>query len=237
MFSSFLDSSLAELFFAEKAGIRPLIPNRRRRTPGFTPLMIASFLGFGSFFGAWQFYAVRFWLRTQGATPLDVALYHIPNAIVRVLATWAVSRTIHIVLGHYIYAASMLVFALDPAFFIPQTSNTVYWKLSFPGVALITFGPDLAFVATSIFFTSNVARSYQGSAGSLLATNQNLSSAIMTSIADAIGTSVDRGPDGQIGLEGLRAIWWFALAAQLTAALVTIIWVRFPKEEEKEHVT
>jgi hypothetical protein len=59
----------------------------------------------------------------------------------------------------------------------------------------------------------------------------------MTSIADAIGTRVDRGPDGQIGLEGLRAIWWFALAAQLTAALVTIVWVRIPKEEEKEHVT
>jgi hypothetical protein len=59
----------------------------------------------------------------------------------------------------------------------------------------------------------------------------------MTSIADAIGTRVDTGADGEIGLEGLRAIWWFALGAQLTAALVTVIWVRIPKEEEKEHVT
>lgn len=228
---------LVGLFFAERAAIRPLIPNRLWRTPGFTPLMIAYFLGFGSFFGAWQFYAIQFWLRIQGATPLDVALYHIPNAVVGVLATWVVSRTIHIVPGHYIYAVSMMAFTLGPAFFIPQTANTTYWKLSFPGVALVTFGPDLAFAAASIFITSNVARSYQGSAGSLLVTNQNLSSAIMTSIADAIGTRVDRGPDGQIGLEGLRAIWWFALAAQLTAALVTIVWVRIPKEEEKEHVT
>ena len=45
------------------------------------------------------------------------------------------------------------------------------------------------------------------------------------------------GPTGEIGLQGLRAIWWFALATQLCAALVTVIWVRIPKEEEKEHVT
>ena len=228
---------LGGLYFAERAAVRPLIPNRLWRTPGFTPLMIAYFLGFGSFFGAWQFYAIQFWLRIQRATPIDVALYHIPNAVVGVLATWIVSRTLHRIPGHYIFTASMFAFTLGPAFFIPQEPNTTYWALSFPGVALVTFGPDLAFAAASIFITSNVARSYQGSAGSLLVTNQNLSSAIMTSLADAIGTRVNRGADGQVGLEGLRAIWWFALATQLTAAFVTVLWVRIPKEEEKDHVT
>ncbi|KAJ5893629.1 hypothetical protein N7495_005320 [Penicillium taxi] len=227
---------LGALFFVERVAVRPLIPNRLWKTPGFTPLMVAYFLGFGSFFGAWQFYAIQFWLRIQHASPIDVALYHIPNAVVGLFATFIVSRILHIVPGHYIYVVSMFAFTLGPAFFLPQTASTMYWKLSFPGVALVTFGPDLAFAAASIFITSNVARSMQGSAGSLLVTNQNLSSAIMTSVADAIGTRVNRGADGEIGLEGLRAIWWFALGAQLTAALVTIIWVRIPKEEEKEHV-
>lgn len=228
---------LIGLFIAERYVARPLIPTRLWSTKGFTPLMIAYFLGFGSFFGAWQFYAVQFWLRIQHATPLAVALYHIPNALVGVLATWVVSRTLHLVPGHYIYATSMFAFTLGPAFFLPQTPNTTYWALSLPGVALVTFGPDLAFAAASIFITSNVARSYQGSAGSLLVTNQNLSSAIITSVADAIGTRVDRGADGEVGLDGLRAIWWFALGCQLLAALVTVVWVRIPKEEEKEHVT
>ncbi|KAJ5946878.1 hypothetical protein N7454_003717 [Penicillium verhagenii] len=228
---------LCGLFFAERAAIRPLIPNRLWSTPGFTPLMIAYFLGFGSFFGCWQFYAIQFWLRIQHATPIAVALYHIPNAVVGVFATWIVSRTLHLVPGHYIYAVSMFAFTMGPAFFIPQTAGTTYWALSFPGIALVTFGPDLAFAAASIFITSNVARSYQGSAGSLLVTNQNLSSAIMTSLADAIGTRVSKGADGQVGLEGLRAIWWFAMGAQLLALLVTVVWVRIPKEEEKEHVT
>ncbi|PLB52242.1 putative transporter [Aspergillus steynii IBT 23096] len=228
---------LIALFIAERYVTRPLIPTRLWSTKGFTPLMIAYFLGFGSFFGAWQFYAVQFWLRIQHATPLAVALYHIPNALVGVLATWVVSRTLHLVPGHYIYATSMFAFTLGPAFFLPQTPNTTYWALSLPGVALVTFGPDLAFAAASIFITSNVARSYQGSAGSLLVTNQNLSSAIITSVADAIGTKVDMGADGEVGLKGLRAIWWFALGCQLLAALVTVVWVRIPKEEEKEHVT
>ena len=227
---------IVAFFFVERWVERPLIPNRLWKTKGFTPLMIAYFLGFGAFSGAWQFYAVQFWLRIQHTAPMTVAIYLLPNAIVGVLATWVVSRTLHVLPGHYIYLAAMLAFALGPAFFLPQKSGTTYWALSFPGVALVTFGPDLSFAAASIYITSNVRRSYQGSAGSLLVTVQNLSTAVMTSLADAIGNKVDKTPSGDIGLEGLRAIWWFGLAAEIIAALITLIWVRIPKEEEKEHV-
>lgn len=228
---------LFALFFWERKATRPLIPNRLWRTPGFTALMVAYFLGFGSFFGAWQFYVLQFWLRIQGVAPITAAIYFIPNALVGIFAAWLVSRTVHIFPGHYIYTAAMFAFTLGPVFFIPQTPNTTYWALSFPGVVLVTFGPDLAFAAASIFITSNVSRSYQGSAASLLVTNQNLSSAIMTSVADAIGTKIDRDPSGSIGLTGLRDIWWFAFAVQLLAAFVVVVWVRIPKEVEKEHVS
>ncbi|KAG0157400.1 hypothetical protein PDIDSM_4585 [Penicillium digitatum] len=42
---------LVGLFFVEGNVLRLLSPNRLLRTPGFTPLMITSFLGFGSFIG------------------------------------------------------------------------------------------------------------------------------------------------------------------------------------------
>lgn len=228
-------AAIVGLFVAERYVARPMIPTTLWQVKGFMPLMLAYFLGFGTFFGGWQFFAVQFWLRIQGAAPMTVALYFLPNAIVGVLATWIVSRILHLVPGHYIYATSMICFTMGSAFFLPQTPTTSYWALGLPGVALVTFGPDLAFAAASIFITSSVPRSYQGSAGSLLVTNQNLSAAIFTSIAEAIGGRVDAGPEGEIGLTGLRAIWWFALASQLVAALITIIWVRIPKEEEKEH--
>ena len=228
---------IVAFFFIERYVERPLIPNRLWKTKGFTPLMIAYFLGYGAFSGCWQFYAVQFLLRVQQHSPLTVALYFLPNAIVGVLATWVVSRTLHIVPGHYIYFVAMLAFSLGPVFFLPQTSGTMYWAMSFPGIALVTFGPDLSFAAASIYITSNVRRSYQGSAGSLLVTMQNLSCAVFTSIGDAIGTQVDKDINGNIGLTGLRAIWWFTLAAEIVAAAITLTWVRIPKEEEKEHVT
>ncbi|KAF2771738.1 MFS general substrate transporter [Teratosphaeria nubilosa] len=223
--------------YVESRVARPLIPNRLWKTKGFTPLMVAYFLGFGGFVGAWQFYAMQFFLRIQHKSAITVALYLLPNAIMGVLATFIVSRLLHIVPGHYIYIASMLAFALGPAFFLPQTPTTTYWALSMPGIALATFGPDLSFAAASIFITSNVARSYQGAAGSLLVTIQNLSSAIMTAVSDAIGSQVDSGENGEIGLQGLKAIWWFAMGACLVGAVVTGVAVRIPKEEEKEHVT
>ena len=124
---------------------------------------------------------------------------------------------------------------LGPVFFLPQTPSSNYWALLMLGVALATFGLDMSFAAAAIFITSSVPRSYQGSAGSLLVTLQSLSTAIMTSLSDSIGTRIDALPTGEIGLDGIRAIRWFGLASALAGALITSTMVRIPKAEEKEH--
>lgn len=221
-------------YFIEGYVSRPLIPKRLWRIPGFGPCVLSYFLGFGSYI-AWQYYAVAFFLNVQRASPLKVALYLTPNVICGVLATWIVSRTLHLVPGNVILTASMVAYALGPVFFLPQTPNTTYWALSMPGIALVTFGPDLSFAAISVFVTTEVPRSSQGSAGSLLITTQNLSAAVMTAIAGTIGVRVESGPTGEIGLEGLRAVWWFGFGLALSAALITALFVRIPKSEEKAH--
>lgn len=58
---------------------------------------------------------------------MTAALYLLPNGIVGVLAAWIVSKTLHIVPGHWILIASMISFGLGPVFFLPQTPNTSYW--------------------------------------------------------------------------------------------------------------
>jgi MFS family permease len=225
--------SMVGFFFVEKKVRRPILPPALWKVPGFTALIIAYFLGFGAFL-AWQFYAIQFWLRIQHASPLKVALYQTPNAIFGVLATFIVSRIAHLVHGHWILVTSMIAFALGPVFFLPQTANTTYWALSMPGIALVTFGPDLSFAAASIFVTSSVAKHYQGSAGSLLVTVQNLSAAIMTSISDTVGEKV-RQSAGEESLKVFHSIWWFDFAAAILGALITLIFVRIPKTVEKEH--
>ncbi|TFB01935.1 hypothetical protein CCMA1212_005724 [Trichoderma ghanense] len=227
---------LVGFYLVERRVKRPLVPSGLWRTPGFVAVLVSYVFGFGAYTGAWQFYAIQFWLRYQNASPLTAALYILPNGIVGVLAAWLVSKTLHVVPGHWILAISMICFGLGPVFFLPQTPSSSYWALSMPGVALASFGPDLSFAAATIFITSSVPRSYQGSAGSLLVTVQNLTLAIVTSVAGSIGIRVEMLPDGEVGLEGMRAIWWFGLASALLGVLITITMVRIPKAEEKEHV-
>ncbi|KAJ4296309.1 hypothetical protein N0V90_006354 [Kalmusia sp. IMI 367209] len=190
---------LVGFYFVEKHVTRPLIPNRLWQTPGFGFLLISYFLGLGAYSGGWQFYAIQFWQRYQHASPLKVALYLLPNGIVGVLAAYIVSKTLHVVPTHVILTASMLAFGLGPVFFLPQTPASSYWALSMPGVALATFGPDMSFAAGAIFITSSVPRSYQGAAGSLLVTVQNLAMAVMTSVSGAIGNKVETLPTGRLG--------------------------------------
>lgn len=147
-----------------------------------------------------------------------------------------VSKTLHVVPTHVIFTASMVAFGMGPVFFLPQDPGSSYWALSLPGIALATFGPDMSFAAAAIFVTSSVPRSYQGAAGSLLVTVQNLTVAVMTSISGAIGTKVEALPGGDVGLAGIKAIWWFGLASALSGALITATLVRIPRAEEKEHV-
>jgi hypothetical protein len=186
--------------------------------------------------GVWQFYAIQFWQRYQGVTPLTTALYTLPNGIVGILAAYVVSKTLHVFPTQVILTISMIAFGLGPVFFLPQTPKTNYWSLSMPGIVLATFGPDMSFAAAAIFITSSVPRSYQGAAGSLLVTVQNLTVAVINSIGGAIGEKVEALPNGDIGLSGIKAIWWCGLGMALTGALITATMIRIPKAEEKEHV-
>lgn len=225
-------------YLAERRASRPLVDNRLWTTSGFPPLALSYFLGYGAYVGGWMFFAVRFLLTIQGHAPINVALFFIPNMICGIIATYIVSKTLHLVPGHWILIAGMVANTMGPVFFIPQTPNTTYWALSMPGIALVTFGPDLTFAAASIFITSNVPRSFQGSAGSLLVTIQNLSAAIVTAIGDTIGKEVTKtGGDGYtLDLEALRAIWWFSLAISLAAAVVCAGFVRIPRSQENDHI-
>ncbi|KDN46122.1 MFS general substrate transporter [Tilletiaria anomala UBC 951] len=223
---------LAVFVYAESKVAQPLVPNSLWRIKGFLPLSLSYFLSFGCF-TAYQFYAVQFWLRVQKVTPLTASLYLLPNAFVGVLATFLVARLFHVVPGHIILGAGAFACALGPAFFLPQRPDTPYWVLSMPGIALSTFAPDLSFAAASIFITSNVSRRYQGVAGSMLITLQNLSSAILTSLSETVAASVG---DPSLTISMLHAAWWFDLAGGVVALLVAIFALRIPKAEEKEHL-
>ncbi|KAF5866064.1 hypothetical protein ETB97_001142 [Aspergillus alliaceus] len=96
-------------------------------------------------------------LTIQDKAPIVTALYVIHIAMSRTIATIVVAKTLHVFPGYYILTSSMIAFALGPAFFLPQTSNAIYWALSFPGIILVVFVPDISFAAASIFVPSKTA--------------------------------------------------------------------------------
>ncbi|KAE8337883.1 hypothetical protein BDV24DRAFT_166870 [Aspergillus arachidicola] len=205
-------------YLTERRATRPLVDNRIWLTPGFLPLAISYFLGYGAYVGGWMFFAVRFLLTIQ--------------------STHMVSKILYLFSGHWILIDGMAANTMSPACFIPQTLNTTYPALFMLGIALITFGPDLTYAAASIFITSSVPHSFQGLARSLLVTIQNLSAAIVTAIGDTIRKEVTKaGANGySLALGALRAIWWYSLAIPLAAAAVCAGLVRIPKTEEKDHL-
>lgn len=223
--------------FIESRAQRPLIDNRLWLSPGFLPIIISYFFGYGGYCGGWQFYAIRFMLTIQQKSPLITACCLLPIGFSGVVASWVVSRALHVVPGHFVIIGSMFAFALGPVFFLPQSGGTLYWALSFPGLILSTFGPDMSFAAMSVFITSSVPKSYQGAAGSLLITVQNLSTATMAGIGETVASETTDPASTVLDLKALRAVWWFSFAVCLFGAAVSIIFVRIPKSEEKDHIS
>ncbi|KAI9037637.1 MFS general substrate transporter [Aspergillus affinis] len=227
---------LVAFSFVENHVRRPLIDNRLWTTKGFVPLMLSYFLGYGAFTGAWLLYAVRFLLTEQHKQPIIAACCLIPMTVSGVVASWVVSRTLHKVPGHYVLVGSMLAFACGPAFFLPQTPNTIYWAFSFPCLLIATFGPDMSFAAISVFITSRVPNTFQGAAGGLLIAAQSISSAVFAAVGDSIGEKVSSGEGYNLDLHAMRSIWWFSLACSIVGGMICAIFVRIPKEDEKEHL-
>ena len=197
--------------------------------------------------GAWLPNALQYFLLIEQASPIRVALYFLPNAVVGITAVFVVQKIMHLIPSQWIFTISMLANAISPALFLPIKPSIPYWALGMPGIALGTFGPDMSFVAASIFITSSVPKSYQGAAGSLLITVENLASAIFVSVAGSIGTAVSNrhaeqgtaqgyDPSSTVSLDGLRAIWWFAMGVTIFASILVALTVRIKKAVEDDHV-
>ncbi|KAK1673885.1 hypothetical protein BDP55DRAFT_695004 [Colletotrichum godetiae] len=201
---------LASFGLIESRVCQPLIDNRPWTTPVYFPLILSYFLGYNAYAEARQFYAQK--------SPIIVACYLPP-------------------IGHLIMMGSMITFATGPALFLPQQAGTLYWTLLFPCFIISTFGADVSFAAVSVFITSNVPRSYQGAAGSLVITAQTLFTAVLAALGETIGGNNTSQPSGALDLMSLRYIWWLSLATALTAAFICACFVGTPRSDEKEHVS
>lgn len=229
------------VFVERSYATNPLMPIEIWKTKSFPILMLSSVLGWGGFAG-WQFYVSLFYLRVEKASSLLTAAYLSPNGIIGVLATFICAATLHVVPGHYLFATSCLAFGLGAVFYIPLSYNPSlsYWYTGFLGIIFSTFGPDLAFASASIFVTSNVKRKYQGAAGSLVNTTIQISMSLGVGLAGVVESSFltskhVENPTTEQTLQSYRAAWFFSLGITILGTVLTILFVRIPKTDEKSH--
>lgn len=254
---------LALFAYIETKVSNPLVPPHLWRIPSFSSVASSYFLCYGSF-AASQVYAIRFWQDIQGSGPMTSALQMIPNAVIGLIAAMLVGRLFHVLAGHYILGASCLAAMFMPIFFLINRPPTNYFIFSMWGIAISTFSPDLSFAACSLFISNSVSRRYQGVSSSILITMQNLSSALLTSLAETVGSAVENkhytvltvpeqyrdigylnttwtGPVNRIvhgdgvTLNKLHAIWLFCLGGAALSLLICIGFLRIPKGEERDH--
>jgi hypothetical protein len=57
----------------------------------------------------------------------------------------------------------------------------------------------------------------------------------MTAVGDSTGQKASSAATDDLEMEGLRAIWWFSLGISLLGALISAVFVRIPRSEEKDH--
>lgn len=135
---------------------------------------------------------MRFLIDIQNRSEIIKGACLIPIGVSGTLPSWVVSKLLHRVEARFILTLSIVAFAVRAALFLTQTEATFYWALTFP-CFISTFGPDMSFAAISVFITSSMAKSYQGAAGGLLLTAQNLSSVVMAAVGDSIALSGSKG--------------------------------------------
>lgn len=229
------------VFIEKSHAAHPLMPIAIWKTKSFPVLMVASVLGWAGF-AAWQFYVALFYLRVEKASSLMTAAYLSPNGFIGILATFVCASTLHILPGHYLFATSCLAFGLGSVFYIPLSydPNLSYWFTGFIGIILSTFGPDMSFASASVFVTSNVKRKYQGAAGSLVNTTINISMSLGVGIAGIVESAYLTSkhieePTREETLESYRAAWFFSLGVTIVGTILTILFVRIPKTDEKAH--
>ncbi|PUU79967.1 major facilitator superfamily domain-containing protein [Tuber borchii] len=221
--------SLALFCWIETKVKEPILPMSLFKSPTFVAVAVSLCLGWMSF-GMFQFYLPHFLMELRGESGLQATLHIFPIVPTGIIATLSAVYFLSRVPGYIIFGLSMLCFFLGQLLCALTPVDQTYWRMSFPAVVVITFGPDLSFACGSLVASDTLKPEQQGVAGSFVSTIINYSIALGLSLAANIERGVN--PDGAKMLEGFRAAWFFGAGCAALGMVMTAI---FSKGMSKKH--
>ncbi|WVF69910.1 hypothetical protein IAT40_004694 [Kwoniella sp. CBS 6097] len=194
---------------------------------------LSLWLGWMSF-GTFLLYNILFIHNIRGHhSALTIAAQLIPLLPDGVTAALLVPSLIHRFPGHFIFLMAMISFLIGVLFGALNTPDQTYWGLTFWGLLLAVFGPDLSFSTGQLIVSNSVAHEYQGIAAGVVSMITNYSLSIGLGFAGTAERYVSKPYPGASQahlLRGYRAAWWTATGLAALAIIVVALFVRMPRQ-------
>ncbi|KAN0078474.1 Major facilitator superfamily domain containing protein [Tylopilus felleus] len=190
--------------------------------PNFAPLAILALLPY-AWWGTVYLIFAWYWQEVQSWSAIDSGIHFLPMGLFAIpfMALSGVLRqkfeTKHILLV-------ALFFMVAGTAFLPFAGDTSrYWFTAFPGFLLGTAGATVVFTTTNIAIFAATPPAVAGIVGAVFSCALLLGSAMISSVATSIQTSVQHSP---ASFEGRSAAFQFLIAFLVLEIVVVVVFVR-----------
>lgn len=171
----------------------PLLPMHIWGNKDFSLLVGIQALGFMGFTAA-CFWLALFFQRYWTHTPIMVAVYMLPAAIMGIIVNVVAGLILHrvsnkllVLIGTACYTLSFLLMGLNK-------SSSSYWALCFPALLLAVWGADFEFNVANMYVMSSFPAAQQSLAGGIFQTIIRISTTVGLGITTAIFNAVQQDP-------------------------------------------
>ena len=205
-----------------RRAVIPLLPREIMKSRPMLMVLLALFLGWGSF-GIFSFYYFAFLLNIRKYNVLWAGGTYFMFAIWGMIAALVVGFTIRRSTAPIILFLSMLAFTAGNVMFAVTPVHETYFRMNLGTMIVLSFGMDMSFPASSIMLSDFLPMQYQGMAGSLAYTMVNYSMSLCLGMATTVEKQVN--DSGKNLLKGYRGAEYLSVGLAGLGIVVALIFM------------
>lgn len=200
----------------------PLLPHAVTKNRHMIMILLAVFLGWGSF-GIWTFYYMSFQLNLRHYSPVWTGGTYFVFVIFGTIAAFMVALSIKRVGPAFLLCFALVAFDVGSIMFSVLPVKQSFWKLNFGMQAILCFGMDLSFPASSIILSDGLPMEYQGMAGSLVNTVINYSASLCLGMGATVEHQINK--NGKDLLKGYRGAIYLGVGLASLGVLISFTYM------------
>ncbi|KAJ8096687.1 major facilitator superfamily-domain-containing protein [Lipomyces tetrasporus] len=216
---------LATFVWWESRTSNPLMPLKIWQARGFAMVMLTVLFSWMCFTGVLNFYVGLYFQNVIGASPMQSAIYFVPQTVTSAVTVNIIAATLHrapgrllLVLSQFCNLAASLLWSLMPI-------EVSYFAMALPAICLSVMGADLAFNVANMHTLSTVSAKEQSTAAGIFYTVDHLAGSLGVSLSSSVVSIILRNQMeagvSVVTREGLASAYngafWFAVGCSCAA--------------------